>query len=429
MPFWNHLADNSKIKGWVMIPKRSFKEAYAKFKKPVDSLTAAGYEFHYFDVGFAKANLLELAKDTSKVTDTTAANYWDLLVQLNGKIPSKLPVSLFTDNGIDHFGGRKPSVNFNLNWKTYGPTDSVGEWVEKAWFTAGNNIRVVKGSSKPQGISYASYTVQPGQSDALFNTVINNSGANVSLKDKAQQTVLADTSTFRIGIVADNGLADVTYLNAALKAIAPFITHKVQLTNYSNAPQIKQKQDWLFWLSKRPVDKVAAALASNLLIYQTGKAQNTSSWMSSGNGFEVANKSEQVPLYQLIASPKKDAGLVWRDGYGHAVLSAEKEKNFTLYRFYSRFNPAWSDLVWNDNFPRMLLALMVKNEPSAQSPKNDKRVLSTPQIMPLIAKESQAILAGMADDIDLSHYVWLVLILVFVLERYLSHKKTTVNNG
>jgi len=243
----------------------------------------------------------------------------------------------------------------------------VSEWVEKAWFTADNNMKVVKGSGNPRGTSYAWYTLQPGQSSALFNTAINNNGAGISLKSKPQQTVIADTAVFRIAVVADNSQVDAAYLNAALKAIAPFIPHKVQLAYYNNAMQVKQKYNWLFWLANKPVDKAAPDMASNLFIYQTGKEQNTASWLSTGSGFEVANYGAQVPSYKFIPSPKNGAGLVWRDGYGHTILSAEKDKNFTLYRFYSRFNPSWSDLVWNDNFPRMLLALMTKDQPSAQS--------------------------------------------------------------
>jgi len=428
-PFLSRHADNSKIKGWVMLPKQTFKEAYAKFKKPVDSLTSAGYEFHYFDAAFTKANLLDIVKDTTKTNDTTTVNYWNTLSRLNTKKPANLPVYLFTDNLMSHFGGSKPTVAANLHWQTYTPADSVSEWVEKAWFTADNNIKVVKGSSNPHGTSYAWYTLQPGQSSALFASAINNNGADISLKSKPQQTVIADTAVFRIAVVADNSQVDAAYLNAALKAIAPFIPHKVQLAYYNNAMQVKQKYNWLFWLADKPVDKDAPDMASNLLIYQTGKEQNTSSWLSAGNGFEVANYGAHMPIYKLIPSSKNDAGLVWRDGYGHTILSAEKDKNFTLYRFYSRFNPSWSDLVWNDNFPRMLLALMADNQPSTQSLKYDKRILSTQQLMPVVTSPGQQTLAGMADDTDLSHYLWLVLIVLFVSERSLSHKKPTTTNG
>src|SRR5476651_143293 len=394
-PFLNRHADNSKIKGWVMMPKQSFKETYAKFKKPVDSLTNAGYEFHYFDEGFTKANLLDIVKDTTKINDTITVNYWNTLSRLNTKKPANLPVYLYTDNLMNHFGGSKPTVAANLRWQTYTPADSVSEWVEKAWFTADNNIKVVKGSSNPRGTSYAWYTLQPGQGSALFSSTINNNGAGISLKSKPQQSTIADTAVFRIAVVADNSQVDAAYLNAALKAIAPFIPHKVQLAYYNNAMQVKQKHNWLFWLANKPVDKAAADMASNLFIYQTGKEQNTASWLSAGNGFEVANYGAHMPIYKLIPSSKNDAGLVWRDGYGHTILSAEKDKNFTLYRFYSRFNPSWSDLVWNDNFPRMLLALMADNQPSTQSLKFDKRILSAQQLMPVVTSPGQQTLAGM----------------------------------
>jgi len=428
-PFLTRHEDNSKIKGWVMLPKQSFKETYAQFKKQVDSLTSAGYEFHYFDGGFMKANLLEVIKDTTKTTDTTTANYWSTLSRLNTKKPANLPVYLFTDDLMSHFGGSKPTVAANLRWQTYTPADSVGEWVEKAWFTADNNIKVVQGSSNPSGTSYAWYTLQPGQSSALFNIAITNNGAGVSLKSKPQQTLVADTSVFRIAVVADNSQVDAGYLNAALKAIASFIPHKVQLAYYNNAMQVEQKYNWLFWLANKPVEKAAPDMASNLFIYQTGKEQNTASWLSAGNGFEVANYGAQVPSYKLIPSPKSDADLVWRDGYGHAILSARKDKNFTLYRFYSRFNPSWSDLVWNDNFPRMLLALMVNDEPSAESLKYDKRILSAQQLMPVISNPASQTLAGMTDDTNLSHYLWLVLVVLFISERFLSHKKPITSNG
>ncbi|MBW4888291.1 BatA domain-containing protein [Mucilaginibacter sp. HMF5004] len=419
MPLLSHLANNSKIKGWVMIPGNNFKETYARFKKPVDSLTAAGYEFHYFNAGFAKANLLEVLKDTTKVTDSTAANYWDMLARLNGKAPARLPVYLFTDNAAKHFGGNKPTIIANLKWQTYSPADSTSEWLEKAWFTKDNNIRVVKGDSHQYGTTFSTYTVQPGQSNALFNAAITNGGVTVSLKSKPQQTVIADTSVFRIAVVADNGEPDANYLNAALKAIAPLIPHNVKLVNYTNALQVKQKQTWLFWLAKKPVDVPAAQLADNLFVYQTGKEQVVNSWL--GN--------VQVPVYKLIISEKKDEQIVWHDGFGKPVLTSEQSKGFKLYRFYSRFSPAWSDLVWNDNFPRMLLALVSDEQLSAQSAANDKRVMAYKQMMPVMSNNGKQTLAGMADDIDLSHYVWLVLILAFFAERWLSHQKTKTANG
>jgi len=429
MPFWTKSADG-KVKGWVMIPKQSFKEAYTIYKKPIDSLITKGYEFHYFDKGFAKAELLDVVKDTTKNTDTTIANYWDLLSQLNGKVPSKLPVSLFTENTLNHFSGSKPMVGLNLNWQTYTPGDFDSEWLEKAWIANDNNIKVLKGTSNERGTNYSVLNIKPGASFGLVDTRIIKGGDVIAqLKSDPEHVVTADTSVMRIAVISDPGQTDAAYLNAALKAIAPMLHAKVQLVNYSDVIRLKQKQDWMFWLARRPVIKAAAEIAKNLFIYQTGKAQNEATWMNVGDGFEIGRQDGQVPLHLLITSPKSDVPLIWRDGYGHAVLSAEKNKDLMLYRFYTRFDPQWSDLVWNDNFPRMLLGLMTDQEPSAQSIRNDKRIASTQDMMPVMIKSGEVSLAGLSNEVDLSRYIWVVLVLIFLTERWLAHRKTILANG
>src|SRR6202000_2638344 len=65
MPFWQRNINPSSIKGWVMIPKENLKESYQKFKPEIDSLTKAGFEFHYFNKGFEKRKLSEVLADSS----------------------------------------------------------------------------------------------------------------------------------------------------------------------------------------------------------------------------------------------------------------------------------------------------------------------------------------------------------------------------
>src|ERR1700743_1895371 len=48
-PLWQKRINLAQIKGWILIPKESLKETYQKFKPEIDSLSKAGYEFHYFD--------------------------------------------------------------------------------------------------------------------------------------------------------------------------------------------------------------------------------------------------------------------------------------------------------------------------------------------------------------------------------------------
>ena len=77
----------------------------------------------------------------------------------------------------------------------------------------------------------------------------------------------------------------------------------------------------------------------------------------------------------------------------------------------------------------MLLGLMTDHEPSAISIRNDKRVMDVAQIMPLMAKSNEANLSGLSDEVDLSRYIWVGLVLVFLTERWLAHSKTTLANG
>jgi hypothetical protein len=72
-PVWQHFKTTKKVKGWMLLPKENVKESYQKFKPAVDSLTRAGYEFHYFESGFAKGDLTKILADTNR-KDTTSTN-------------------------------------------------------------------------------------------------------------------------------------------------------------------------------------------------------------------------------------------------------------------------------------------------------------------------------------------------------------------
>jgi hypothetical protein len=88
-------------------------------------------------------------------------------------------------------------------------------------------------------------------------------------------------------------------------------------------------------------------------------------------------------------------------------------------------------LVWNDEFPKMLLKLIV-GQATEPDNKYDKRVLSDQQIMPVITTEHAVILGKVIDHVDLSRYVWLLLALTFFAERWFAHRnasKSVLKNG
>ena len=102
MPLLRPNNASSKTKGWILIPKESVKEVYQKFKPKIDSLIKAGFEFHYLNKGFVKADFNKVLTDAGHYSNVNAS-YWSLMQQLNGQILSLLPVYVFTSNSATHF--------------------------------------------------------------------------------------------------------------------------------------------------------------------------------------------------------------------------------------------------------------------------------------------------------------------------------------
>ena len=420
MPLWSRNSNASKSKGWILIPKGSVKEVYQRFKPKVDSLTKVGFEFHYFNKGFAKEDFNKALSDTTNYQNSNAS-YWTLAQQLNGQIAPSLTAYIFSSNNAIHFTGEKPQVSLNLHWQIYTSTDSASRWIEKAWLTNTGYIKVVEGNSNPSGTSYKSYTIRSGDQSTNFAVHTDNGKLSVGFKN-SNETAPVDTSIWRFAIYADKNSPDAGYLKAALQSIIQFTSHKAVIKQYNEAGQVPSKQNWLFWLSTKPMNKQAQY--DNLFIYENGKISHSYSWIEAGPS------NQKIGSYKsFIANDKGFA--VWKDGFGNPVLSLEKQSGGNLYHFYSRLDPSWSDLVWSDEFPKMLLKLIVgpNKEPD---PKYDKRILSDQQIMPVITNESTVSVEKVADHIDLTRYIWLLLALMFFAERSLAHhctSKPILKNG
>jgi hypothetical protein len=102
----------------------------------------------------------------------------------------------------------------------------------------------------------------------------------------------------------------------------------------------------------------------------------------------------------------------------------------TSYHFYSRFNPAWNDLVWNDAFPKWLLSLTYSTEKYAV---HERRAISNEQLQPTstnITTADAVTTSSATNQINITKYLWLVLILAFFAERWLATKNNTaLTNG
>lgn len=427
-PFWQKQAEPSKAKGWVLVEKEPIKEVYAHFKPRIDSLVKVGYELHQFDASFKAIKLEEVLKDTSRAAKPPQkpTNYWALLKQLEQQIPQKIPAYLFTSNQLQHFKGKRPALNVDLNWKTYTPADSVSTWIQNAYFTSSDSIRLIVGNSKPSGTSFSTQNLQSAdRGNSSYKVSFEEGKLIVSLKNSPQKSVLVDTSTLKITIYQNQFPADAAYLNAALQAVKKFSGRKIKITNATNFNQIPTKQNWVFWLSNQgfPLNSSKLAAGGSLFQYENGKTQTINSWISSDNLGEKS--SEPINLYQQILSNKRSIVTtenVWQNSFGEAILSSQKTGNKTVYHFYNRFNPTWNDLVWTSDFPKLVLNLILKSYPQPDFEVYDKRTISSNLQQIQIEKEPGSTLkiTKPKDLTDLKHAFWIALFLVFLAERIVS---------
>jgi hypothetical protein len=118
---------------------------------------------------------------------------------------------------------------------------------------------------------------------------------------------------------------------------------------------------------------------------------------------------------------------VWQDGYGQPVLTAERSRVGCVYYFSGRFDPQWNDLAWSEAFPEALLALLHEELPrpertNTQNP--DMRLVDARQLMPrLVSRETTR--PETQSGRDLREPLLLAAVLLFGLERLLSHRRQT----
>lgn len=427
-PFWQRNQAPVKTKGWVLIPKANLKETYKNLKFTVDSLAKSGYEFHFFDENFDKFELNKSLNDSLLKDKPEVKNYWNLVAKLNEKLPPTLPVYLLTPNQARYFSGNKPSVSLNLHWQTYTPADSVAAWIESAWFTGNNSIKVIKGNSGPSGAYFTNYIIQSeGDPKSPFKVEVDHGSPVISLKGALEKHTPIDTGALRVAIYSDKYGIDEKYLVAALQAIMDFTQRKVVVKKYADAPQIPVKQDWLFWLSDKPVDASALVKSAHIFNYQQGKIELESSSIKTSSAFALADEEDPAAIYKLVKNKVSGGKSIWVDGYGYPVLTREQSPKTTQYHFYSRFNPAWNDLVWSNKFPKLLLKLILYHPDYEVLNSHDLTRIDHRQMMPNIIWSAKKIdNSKIIVQTDLSRYFWLMLIAVFIVERWVAHKNKPV---
>ena len=420
-PYWGQAGAGDARKGWVIeLGERdgvaagadaggevaggagAAQAGAAAYRLLIDSLVKAGYERHVLE---------------------DSVNYWDGFRVADRVAPAGIPFYIFTTGLAARFSGERPSTDRVVHWYTYTPADSVSHWVQGAWLSSPDSIRVLAGESRSTGSFYRWRSVA--------------ATAGLGGIGPATGSVAVDTSILRITIYTEPAYRqDGRYVAAAVRALQSFTARRIQLLVTGSLPAM-QKGDsgWLFWLSSRPLPAGAAA---HVLRYEQGKERTVDTRIA---GVELMKEVEATPADVAMA--------VWRDGYGGGVLTLEEKADDRVYHFYSHFDPDWNGLVWSRSFPLLLGRLLFGEDHDVAE---DRRVLDPEQIVPVrrgIA-EGRGVAAGEAaaraaalwasvkgkDEaktitavrgaIDLAPVLWILIVLLFILERVVSYSATHV---
>jgi hypothetical protein len=90
------------------------------------------------------------------------------------------------------------------------------------------------------------------------------------------------------------------------------------------------------------------------LAMQTGKATEVNSWLNNSGAYSVVQGQTKISLSKDRSAPNLYRQYaIWTDGFGNPYVKCTAHQHkLNNYQFYSHFNPAWNELVWNDAFPK-----------------------------------------------------------------------------
>lgn len=379
-PFLKKINTQAKP-GWVLVKKSALKQVYASQKQLIDSLLQSGFELHDFAPEFKPISL----SDTSSIQAANDLTYTSLLKQLQTQLPSGFNLYLFADKRFSNFGGDLPRLSLNLKWVDPALADTVSQWE--------SNLRgkVYAGNSSPSLTSYSA----------------------LNRPDNTPKPLSA-------AIYADHA-ADADYIKAVLKAIAQYTQTKIDIANWNG--QEPSQADLVFWLSEEAVKLSALRADASLFSYEKGKPLQVNTSLNLQDADRL-NQSE-IALYKRVADTAVKGKAIWTDGFGDPVLSLEENKDLKHYHFFSRFNPQWTNLVWNSQFVKAILPLVIGTS-GFETHSGDQRTLDQQQAERVTLNVSTKT-AEQQETKPLSTVFWLIVLFILIAERFLSFRKNKLH--
>ncbi|MBO9657991.1 MAG: BatA domain-containing protein [Chitinophagaceae bacterium] len=398
-PFWQNKPGKNKG-GWIMVRDYELAAVYNQQQTLIDSLTKQGFELRNFS---SQTNPLSLS-DTLNYTlpDQPTPGYWPLIKYLDATLPGDFTVYIISDLSVVNFAGKRPSTQLDLHWI--------------------NIDQPVKADTSITG-SFINTDGQP----MLMHKISTTTGNYYETAAAPPPITTEKNSNINISIHAGINTADAKYLRAALEAISAYTGRTILINGSTHA----DSQQVIFWLQdQEPDEKIIHSLVSGGVLFRYANLDSSLSKIPSpaNTGSSIFDGRDPDRFYQYASNSSTRTSL-WTLANGEPVLSAETKAGKKIIYFNSRFNPQWTDIVWNGSLARLLLPIVI---PMLDSTGTDLRKMSTEQSAPHHVNKKQN---GRLDDAgflhkqDLSFILWTAAFLVFALERIIAHRQTKQKNA
>ncbi|TDO22853.1 BatA domain-containing protein [Pedobacter duraquae] len=373
--------------GWIVVERALLKEVWTKHKRQLDSLLSKGYQLHDLALKFPLIDLKDTATVFSKPS-TTGPSYFSMLRHLDQSLGAGFKVYLYTGNQLSRFSGALPVTQLALHWQLASVDDSL----KTTWPVGG-------------------LTAHSSAAGTYYSPV----------------STFADTVNQEIAIYESSKSGGASYVRAAVLAIADFTKHKVHLRTVQTVEDIKKPGTFIFWLSdERLTDVQLKGLApgTTVFAYAGAKPFKLKSQILKLRGDAL----DETQLYQRTATTEKAGVPVWTDGFGEPLLVETRELGVHLYKFYSRFSPQWTSMVWSNGMLMAMLPVLNPDPAAIYGFKEDERYLnavSTTSIAGISGSSEKGITPATSYETKaIENYIWWLLFIVFIAERWLSYRKT-----
>lgn len=430
-PYLKTNKGSTNNRGWILIKKEQLRYAYQDYKTEIDSLLKAGYELHSFNPGFEEINLNDTAINEETV-DPDHLTHASLLRQLNEEVAPGFNVYLYADKLLKNYSGDVAGISYHLKWRRVKIPDAKKTWVSNAYLTDGDDIRALVAASDSLKTAYRQELVTAGSDKK--GIILQVDSGRTQLKTAGQQYwAEADTSTLNILICDQTGSGDGNYIRSAISAIQQFTLRKISIKNSQNLSVVPPKTDLIFWLAEKPVgpDRINNLnKQASIFYYATGPVQNINSVI---NIFPLtANTVADVGLYKRFSEKENTGTALWTDGFGKPLLTAQTGEKYSRFRFYSRFNPQWTDMVWSGHFVKALMPVILKGKDDEhfgfEINAADQRAISNPEELTRQVKSAVST-TSFYEQKPLDSILWVLAFIVFIIERIWSFRKSNMKTA